>query len=103
MPAQKEKEYNMYNGYVEGFDNLEYDEVLVSFSELYTKEGNTVISQQLMPVLQNKLRKDPAYLYDRRVKRIFLLTSHKSQLFEQDKNKIKKDKKGSTLQMLVKC
>lgn len=103
MPAQKEKEYNMYNGYVEGFDNLEYDEVLVSFSELYTKEGNTVISQQLMPVLQNKLRKDPAYLYDHRVKRIFLLTSHKSQLFEQDKNKIKKDKKGSTLQMLVKC
>lgn len=94
--------YSMYNGFVRG-DFADYDEVLVSFSDVFTKEGNTIISQQVMPVLQQKISNNLNYLYEKRVKKIFLLTSHKSNVFSVQANSIKENSYGSTLQLLVKC
>lgn len=53
MDQEENGVYSMYNGYIKGtFDD--YDEVIVSFSDPVTKEGNTIISQQVMPMLQEK-------------------------------------------------
>lgn len=94
--------YSMYNGFVKGSFS-DYDEVTVSFSDIKTKEGNTIISQQLMPMLQSKISNKIDYLYDKRVKRIFLLTSHKTSSLRIESNSIKEDSRGSSLQLLVRC
>lgn len=94
--------YSMYNGFVRG-TFPDYDEVLVSFSDPYTKEGNTVISQQVMPMLQQRIAADLNFLFNRKIKRIFLLTSHKVSLLDASRNSIKEDSRGSTLQLLVRC
>ncbi|MCF0116438.1 MAG: HNH endonuclease [Bacilli bacterium] len=102
MPNDKKQVYSMYNGYVEG-DFDEYDQFDVSFSDIRTKEGNTIISQQLMPLLQQKISSDLNYLYNKKVKRVFMLSSHKSSVINPVNNSIKEDSYGSTLQLLVKC
>lgn len=94
--------YSMYNGFVSGnFD--EYDEFLVSFSDPITKEGNTIISQQVMPMLQKRISGDLGFLHNKRIKRVFLLTSHKTACMDISKNRVKEDSRGSTLQLLVRC
>ena len=102
MDEQQARIYSMYNGYIEGNFN-DYDEITVSFSDPYTKEGNTIISQQVMPMLQQKISHDINFLLNKRIKKIFLLTSHKASNFDRNSNSIKEDSKGSTLQLLVKC
>ena len=102
MPQEENSIYAMYNGYIKG-DFADYDEVIVSFSDPYTKEGNTIISQQVMPMLQKKISDNPNFLFDKRIKKIYLLTSHKSSFFDVSKNSIKEDSNGSSLQLLVKC
>lgn len=102
MDHESSSIYSMYNGFVKG-DFKEYDEVLVSFSDPFTKEGNTIISQQVMPMLQQKISQDIKFLYRKRIKKIFVLTSHKTNVFDVSKNSIKEDNYGSTLQLLVKC
>ena len=57
MTKEESSLYSMYNGFVAGSFS-EYDEVIVSFSDPYTKEGNTIISQQLMPMLQRRISND---------------------------------------------
>lgn len=102
MSAEEASIYSMYNGFVRG-DFEDYDEVLVSFSDPYTKEGNTIISQQVMPMLQQRISGNLKFLYNSRIKRIFLLTSHKVSMFDASRNSIKEDARGSTLQLLVRC
>lgn len=102
MNPEEASVYSMYNGFVRG-EFTDYDEVLVSFSDPYTKEGNTIISQQLMPMLQQRISEDLKFLYNKRIKRIFLLTSHKVSMFDASRNSIKEDTRGSTLQLLVRC
>lgn len=102
MTPEEASVYSMYNGFIRG-NFTDYDEVLVSFSDPYTKEGNTIISQQLMPMLQQRISADMKFLYNKRIKRIFLLTSHKVSMFDASKNSIKEDARGSTLQLLVRC
>lgn len=102
MSQTEASEYNMYNGYVKG-DFTEYDEFLVCFSDFYTKEGNTIISQQVMPMLQERISNNLNFLYNKRIKKVFLLTSHKTTIFDVSRNSIKEDNYGSTLQLLVKC
>ncbi len=102
MSQSDASEYSMYNGYVTGTLG-EYNEFLVSFSDPYTKEGNTIISQQLMPMLQKKISNNLKFLYDKKIKKVFLLTSHKVQSLDASKNSIKEDSRGSTLQLLVRC
>ena len=57
MSPELASEYSMYNGFIAG-TFTDYDEVIVSFSDPYTKEGNTIISQQVMPMLQKKISND---------------------------------------------
>ena len=99
--SDKSREYGMYNGYIEG-DFHDCDEITVSFSDVYTKEGNTIISQQLMPMLKSKIENAPDFLYRKRIKRFFFLTSHKTSTYEPQNNFIK-DPNKSSLQMLVRC
>lgn len=102
MSPEEASIYSMYNGFVRGTLG-EYNEFLVSFSDPYTKEGNTIISQQLMPMLQQRISNNLNFLYDKKIKRVFLLTSHKVSAFDVSRNSIKEDSRGSTLQLLVKC
>ena len=102
MSQSEASDYSMYNGFVKGTLG-EYNEFLVSFSDPYTKEGNTIISQQLMPMLQKKISENIKFLYDKKIKKVFLLTSHKVQSFDASRNSIKEDSRGSTLQLLVRC
>ncbi len=102
MDQEENGIYSMYNGYIKGtFDD--YDEVIVSFSDPCTKEGNTIISQQVMPMLQEKISDDMNFLFNKRIKKIFLLTSHKVSVLDPSRNSIKEDSRGSTLQLLVRC
>ena len=102
MDNEEASTYSMYNGFVRGnFDD--YDEFLVSFSDPITKEGNTIISQQVMPMLQKRISEDLNFLYNKKIKRVFLLTSHKSTEMDATKNSIKENSRGSTLQLLVRC
>ena len=56
-----------------------------------------------MPMLQQRISDDLKFLYNKRIKRIFLLTSHKVSMFDASRNSIKEDARGSTLQLLVRC
>ena len=102
MTQEEASIYSMYNGFIKGHFK-DYDEVIVSFSDPCTKEGNTIISQQVMPMLQQRISSDLNFLYNKRIKRIFLLTSHKVSVFDVSRNSIKEDSRGSTLQLLVRC
>lgn len=102
LSSEETNTYSMYNGYIAG-DFHDYDEITISFSDPYTKEGNTIISQQVMPMLQKKITNDYNFLFNKRIKKIFMLTSHKAVAFDMSKNSIKEDSRGSTLQLLVKC
>ena len=66
MPQEETQTYAMYNGYIKG-DFIDYNEVIVSFSDPYTKEGNTIISQQVMPMLQQKISENKNSFYMRRL------------------------------------
>jgi hypothetical protein len=88
----------MYNGYVEGtFDN--YDLVTVSFTTIIGKEGNVFLNQQLMPMVTSMLIKNKNFLIDDRVKKICILTTHKSTKMNPEENKTERD---SSIQMSVK-
>lgn len=102
MSPEEASVYSMYNGFVAG-SFTDYDEVIVSFSDPYTKEGNTIISQQVMPMLQKRISDDLNFLYNKRIKKIYMLTSHKVSVFDASRNSIKEDSRGSTLQLLVRC
>lgn len=102
MSAEDTNIYSMYNGFIRG-NFPDYDEVLVSFSDPHTKEGNTIISQQVMPMLQQRIAADMNFLFNKKIKRIFLLTSHKVSVLDASRNSIKEDSRGSTLQLLVRC
>jgi hypothetical protein len=56
-----------------------------------------------MPMLQSMISENLNFLYDKRIKKIFLLTSHKTTVFDVASNSIREDNYGSTLQVLVKC
>lgn len=101
MPRELEKIYHTYNGYIAG-ELREFKEITVSFSHLQGKEGNTIITQDLMPMLQQKIENDVDYMFKSEYKHIFLLSTHKSSMMDREKNEIEKQS-SSTIQMLVKC
>ena len=102
MSSKDTNTYQMYNGFISG-DFDDYDEITVSFSDPFTKEGNTIISQQVMPMLQQKISNDKAFLFNKRIKKIFLLTSHKSTVLTRERNYINNENNSSIIQLLVKC
>lgn len=89
--------YHMYNGYVSGEING-LKEVIVSFTTLYGKSGNVWFNQQIMPMVTSKLEENKNFLIDDKIKKICLLTTHKSKLMTKETNEIKWD---SNIQMTV--
>ena len=93
-------DYHMYNGFIEGkFDD--YDLITVSFTTIKGKEGNVFMSQQIMPMITSKLKSDKKFILSNRIKKICLLTTHKSNIYSPDKNIIT-DSGISNIQMSVK-
>lgn len=101
MPKKCESTYYTYNGYIEG-DLGGFKEITVSFSHLQGKEGNTIITQDLMPMLQKKIEQEVNYMFKEEYKHIFLLTTHKSEKMDRTENEIQQQS-TSIIQMLVKC
>jgi len=93
-------EYHMYNGYISG-NFTDYDLVTVSFTTIKGKEGNVFMSQQVMPMITSKLKNDKKFLLNDRIKKICLLTTHKSTIYSPEKN-IVSDSGISNIQMSVK-
>ncbi|MCK5589228.1 MAG: HNH endonuclease [Candidatus Pacebacteria bacterium] len=93
-------EYYQYNGYIEGVFN-DYDLITVSFTDIKGKEGNVFMSQQVMPMITSKLKDDKKFLLSNRIKKICILTTHKSDIFSPEKNIIS-DSGISNIQMSVK-
>lgn len=100
LTKEEEREYHMYNGYISG-NFLEYDLITVSFTTLKGKEGNVFLSQQIMPMITSKLQKDKKFLVNDRIKKICLLTTHKSNRLTPDTNEIS-DTGMSNIQMSIK-
>lgn len=95
--AEENGLYHMYNGYIDGQFN-DYDLITVSFTTILGKEGNVFLSQQLVPLITSMNEKNLDYLINPRIKKICLLTTHKSNIMTPDKNEIKID---SNIQMAV--
>ena len=93
-------DYHMYNGFISG-NFVDYDLVTVSFTTIKGKEGNVFMSQQIMPMITSKLKNDKKFILSNRVKKICLLTTHKSNVYSPDKNAIT-DSGISNIQMSVK-
>lgn len=89
--------YHMYNGYVSG-DINNFKEVVVSFTTLYGKSGNVWFNQQIMPMITSKLEENKDFLIDDKIKKICLLTTHKSKVMTKETNEITWD---SNIQMTV--
>lgn len=102
LNPEEESEYHLYNGYISGnFDD--YKLITVSFTTILGKEGNTFLSQQIMPMITSKLKKEnnQEFLLDDRIKKICILTTHKSNKFTIEDNKIS-ETGMSNIQMSVK-
>jgi len=89
--------YHMYNGYVSGQVN-NYSEVIISFTTLYGKNGNVWFNQQVVPMITSKLETNKKFLIDSKIKKICLLTTHKSNRMTREANEIIWD---SSIQMTV--
>jgi hypothetical protein len=102
LNTKEEKEYHRYNGYIEGYF-VDYDLITVSFTTIHGKEGNVFLSQQIMPMITSKLKKKDGkkFLIDDRIKKICILTTHKSSKFTADANEIS-DTGISNIQMSIK-
>ena len=99
----EERKYGMYNGYIKGVE--EYDDVTVSFSAIATKKGNTIINQQLLPMLKQKIDDNIEFLISPKIKKIFILSSslnESSIAGGTETNRIKVDEVDS-LTVQVKC
>ncbi|HEV7702463.1 MAG TPA: hypothetical protein VGO63_03435 [Candidatus Paceibacterota bacterium] len=93
-------DYHTYNGFISG-KFVDYDLITVSFTTIKGKEGNVFMSQQVMPMITSKLKNDKKFILSNRVKKICLLTTHKSDIYSPDKNIIT-DSGISNIQMSVK-
>lgn len=98
LTEEEEKEYFEYNGYIKGkYDD--YDLVTVSFTTIVGKSGNVFLNQQVVPMITAKINKNKDFLINERIKRICLLTTHKSKIMDPSKNKVDEN---SAMQMSIK-
>jgi len=102
LNKKEESEYHRYNGYIEG-NFVDYNLITVSFTTIHGKEGNVFLSQQIMPMITSKVKKKDGkqFLLDDRIKKICVLTTHKSNKFTAGANEIS-DTGISNIQMSIK-
>jgi len=91
--SEESRKYSMFSGFIEG-DISPYSQVVISFTPIDTKLGNTNIVQEIMPMIANQMKDNIAFLLDKSIKKISILTSR----FNLN-NTISKD--YNTLQMNV--
>lgn len=89
------KKYNMYSAFIDNFVDKDYNRAILSFSPIESKLGNTIISQELMPLINREIKDNIAFLLDKRIKKIFILTS------QVNISNVIKDDDGNTLQLNV--
>lgn len=90
LTSEEKSIYNMYNGYVRGTFN-DYDLVTVSFTTILGKSGNVFFNQQVVPMITAKLQENIDFLLNPRIKKICLLTTHKSKRMTPEANVIDED------------
>ena len=90
---EEAKEFSMFSAFIDG-NVSPFKKVVLAFSPIETKLGNTNIVQEVMPMICNQMERNINFLLDKDIKRIFVLTSRFNQ-----KNEISKD--YNTLQMNV--
>lgn len=94
--------YGMYNGYITG--DTGYKAVTVSFSSLATKLGNTIINQQVLPMVAKRIEEDYRFLIDEKYKKIFLLSSYlRDDVAESGKDVNRVGHDVNSLSIQVKC
>lgn len=97
LNREEEKLYYEYNGYVKGeFKN--FDLITVSFTTILGKSGNVFFSQQVVPMITAQLNNNINFLLDDRIKKICILTTHKSKKMSPSANTIGED---TTMQMSI--
>jgi len=100
LSNEEESGYHQYNGYIEG-DFVDYDLITVSFTPIKGKEGNIFMNQNIVPMITSKTQEDSKFLLNNRIKKICILTTHKSNIFSPEKNIIT-DSGISNIQMSLK-
>lgn len=91
--ALEYREFSMYSAFVEG-DVSPYNKIILSFTPIITKLGNTNIVQEVMPMVCKRMEMDINFLLNKNIKKICVLTSKFN-----SKNEISQD--YNTLQMNV--
>lgn len=84
---EEARDFNMFSGFVEG-EIAPYNKIVVSFTPISTKLGNTNIVQEIMPMIANQMKSNIAFLMDKNIKKICVLTSrfNKSNTISKDYN-----------------
>ena len=85
LTSEEKRVYNMYNGYIRG-EFKDYDLITVSFTTIIGKSGNVFFNQQVVPMITSKLQDDIDFLLNPRIKKICLLTTHKSKKMAPEAN-----------------
>lgn len=94
-----EKKYGIFNGYVSGNFSF-YEEIIVSFHTFEIGSRDTIINQNLLPLVKSKVLENPFFLINEKIKKIYLLTAFNNtkRPYNKDKNKV-----NATLQKMVNC
>jgi len=93
--TEEQRLYSMYGSFVDNFKTKEFDSNLLCFTPVQSKLGNTIVSQELMPVIAKLLTNDINFLFNTKIKKIFILSS------QINKDNIVKDDEANTLQLNV--
>jgi len=89
------KNYTMYSAFIDNFNNDEYNSTILCFTPVQSKLGNTIVSQELMPIVAKEMNKKIDFLLNKKIKKIFVLTS------QINKDNVVKDDESNTLQLNV--
>lgn len=69
------KRFTMYSSFIDNFESEIFKDNLICFSPIKSKLGNTIISQELLPILSKRIDNNPNFLFDKRILKIFILAS----------------------------
>lgn len=86
---EDEKHFNTFSGYIEGDFGEFFEKVVISFTELNTKNGNTVVSQQFLPFISNELESDVAFFENNKILKIGILNAIITTTNKMENNKVK--------------
>ena len=86
---EENKDFSMYGAFVDNFKNDDFDRVLLCFTPIDSKLGNTIISQELMPLVNKELKSDIRFFLNKKIKKILLFLIMPEILLLLNRNKLK--------------